>query len=134
MRTTCYELHNRKVICLDGDGAAIMHLGALSTIGTQKPQNMIHIVLNNGSHDSVGGQPTVGRKINLCPAALACGYDHALSVVEPEALLSNLQIVFASAGTVFIEVIVSKGSRPDLGRPTSSPIENKKSFMELLEE
>ena len=125
---------DRTVICIDGDGAAIMHLGALSTIGTQKPQNMIHIVLNNGAHDSVGGQPTVGRKINLCAAALACGYDQALSVAAPEALLSNLKIAFASPGTVFIEVMVSKGARPDLGRPTSSPIENKKAFMTLLEE
>ena len=125
---------DRTVICIDGDGAAIMHLGALSTIGTQKPQNMIHIVLNNGAHDSVGGQPTVGRKINLCAAALACGYDQALSVAAPEALLSNLKIAFASPGTVFIEVMVSKGARPDLGRPKSSPIENKRAFMALLEE
>lgn len=125
---------HRKVVCIDGDGAAIMHLGALSTIGTQKPQNMIHIVLNNGAHDSVGGQPTVGRKINLCAAALACGYDQALSVAAPEVLLSSLKVAFESSGTVFIEVMVSKGSRPDLGRPKSSPIENKKAFMALLEE
>lgn len=125
---------HRKVVCIDGDGAALMHLGGFTTIGTQKPQNMIHIVLNNGAHDSVGGQPTVGRKINLCAAALACGYDQALSVAAPEALLSNLKIVFASPGTVFIEVMVSKGARPDLGRPKSSPIENKRAFMALLEE
>ena len=125
---------DRTVICIDGDGAALMHLGGFSTIGTQKPQNMIHIVLNNGAHDSVGGQPTVGRKINLCAAALACGYDQALSVAAPEALLSNLKIAFASPGTVFIEVMVSKGARPDLGRPKSSPIENKRAFMALLEE
>ena len=125
---------DKTVVCIDGDGAAIMHLGALSTIGTQKPQNMIHIVLNNGAHDSVGGQPTVGRKINLCAAALACGYDQALSVAAPETLLSNLKIAFASPGTVFIEVMVSKGARPDLGRPKSSPIENKKAIMALLEE
>ena len=125
---------DKTVVCIDGDGAALMHLGALSTIGTQKPQNMIHIVLNNGAHDSVGGQPTVGRKINLCAVALACGYDQALSVAAPEALLSNLKIAFASPGTVFIEVMVSKGARPDLGRPKSSPIENKRAFMALLEE
>ena len=66
--------------------------------------------------------------------ALACGYDQALSVAAPEALLSNLKIAFASPGTVFIEVMVSKGARPDLGRPKSSPIENKRAFMALLEE
>ena len=124
---------HRKVVCIDGDGAALMHLGGLSTIGTQKPKNMVHIVLNNGAHDSVGGQPTVARNINLCAVALACGYDQALSVAAPEALLSNLKIAFASPGTVFIEVMVSKGARPDLGRPKSSPIENKKAFMALLE-
>ncbi|MGI5089126.1 phosphonopyruvate decarboxylase [Treponema vincentii] len=124
---------DRTVICIDGDGAALMHLGGFSTIGTQKPKNMVHIVLNNGAHDSVGGQPTVARNINLCAVALACGYDQALSVAAPEALLSNLKIAFASPGTVFIEVMVSKGARPDLGRPKSSPIENKKAFMALLE-
>ena len=121
---------HHKVVCIDGDGAAIMHLGALSTIGTQKPQNMIHIVLNNGAHDSVGGQPTVGRKINLCAIAEACGYVHAACVRTQEELTAVL------TGTVvcpvFIEVIVSKGSRSDLGRPKSSPIENKKAFMEWL--
>ena len=124
---------DKTVICIDGDGAALMHLGGFSTIGTQKPKNMVHIVLNNGAHDSVGGQPTVARNINLCAVALACGYDQALSVAAPEALLSNLKIAFASPGTVFIEVMVSKGARPDLGRPKSSPIENKKAFMALLE-
>ena len=130
---------DRTVICIDGDGAALMHLGGFSTIGTQKPQNMIHIVLNNGAHDSVGGQPTVARNINLCAIAEACGYGQAVCVrtqAELAAALANAVAApdAADMAPVFIEILVSKGSRPDLGRPTSSPIENKKAFMTLLEE
>ena len=123
----------RKILCIDGDGAAIMHLGGLTTIGTQKPKNMVHIVLNNGAHDSVGGQPTVGRKINLCAVAQACGYDKVVSVKTLEELQSRLKDLCTNSGSVFIEVLVSKGARPDLGRPKSSPIENKKAFMGFLE-
>ena len=130
---------DKTVICIDGDGAAIMHLGALSTIGTQKPKNMVHIVLNNGAHDSVGGQPTAARNINLCAIAEACGYGQAVCVrtqAELAAALANAVAApdAADMAPVFIEILVSKGSRPDLGRPTSSPIENKKAFMALLEE
>lgn len=130
---------DKTVICIDGDGAALMHLGALSTIGTQKPKNMVHIVLNNGAHDSVGGQPTVGRKINLCAIAEACGYGQAVCVRTRAELTVALTNALAQPNAIdmaaiFIEILVSKGSRPDLGRPKSSPIENKKAFMALLEE
>lgn len=125
---------DKKVFCIDGDGAAIMHLGALTTVGTQKPKNMVHIVLNNGAHDSVGGQPTVGRKINLCAVAGSCGYDRVFCVKTLEELNSQLKELCTNAGSVFIEVLVSKGARQDLGRPKSSPIENKKAFMNFLED
>ena len=124
---------DKTVFCIDGDGAAIMHLGGLTAIGSQRPKNMVHIVLNNGAHDSVGGQPTVGRKINLCAVAQACGYDKVVSVKTLEELQSRLKELCTNFGSVFIEVLVSKGARPDLGRPKSSPIENKKAFMEFLE-
>lgn len=124
---------DRTVICIDGDGAVLMHLGGLSTIGTQKPKNMVHIVLNNGAHDSVGGQPTVGRKINLRAIAESCGYNHTICVRTKEELTAALTGVVADMGPVFIEILVTKGFRPDLGRPKSSPIENKKAFMTLLE-
>ena len=124
---------DKTVFCIDGDGAALMHLGGLTAIGTQRPKNMVHIVLNNGAHDSVGGQPTVGRKINLCAVAQACGYDKVVSVKTLEELQSRLKELCANSGSVFIEVLVSKGARADLGRPKSSPIENKKAFMEFLE-
>lgn len=123
---------DKTVFCIDGDGAAIMHLGGLTAIGSQRPKNMVHIVLNNGAHDSVGGQPTVGRKINLCAVAQACGYDKVVSVKTLEELQSRLKELCTNSGSVFIEVLVSKGARADLGRPKSSPIENKKAFMEYL--
>ena len=125
---------DKKIFCIDGDGAAIMHLGGLTTIGTQKPKNMVHIVLNNGAHDSVGGQPTVGRKINLCAVAQACGYDKVVSVKTIEELETQLEYLYSAGGSFLIEVLVSKGARADLGRPKSSPIENKRAFMEFLEE
>ena len=123
---------DKTVFCIDGDGAAIMHLGGLTAIGSQRPKNMMHIILNNGAHDSVGGQPTVGRKINLCAVAQACGYDKVVSVKTLEELQSRLKELCTNSGSVFIEVLVSKGARADLGRPKSSPIENKKAFMEYL--
>jgi phosphonopyruvate decarboxylase len=122
------------VTCLDGDGAVLMHTGSLAIIGSRKPRNFRHIVLNNGAHDSVGGQPTVGLQINIPSIALACGYKKALSVRN----IDGLQIALTEidkekrCGPVLIEVCVCKGARTDLGRPDSSPIENKKIFMETL--
>lgn len=126
---------DKPVFCIDGDGAAIMHLGALTTIGTQQPKNMVHIVLNNGAHDSVGGQPTTGRKIDLCAVARACGYAEAVPVSASEELAAAVRNCAekAAGGAVFLEVLVAKGARADLGRPKSSPIENKQTFMEFLE-
>lgn len=124
---------DKKVICIDGDGAALMHLGGMSTIGTQKSKNIVHIVLNNGAHDSVGGQPTVGRKVQLCAIAEGCGYEQAVCVNSQAGLAAALDAAIVATAPVFIEILVTKGSRPDLGRPSSSPIENKKAFMALLE-
>jgi len=120
----------RNVFCIDGDGATIMQMGGLATIGSRAPQNLVHIVLNNGAHDSVGGQPTVARQIDLCGIAKSCGYESVKKVETIEELenaLSNLE-----EKLTFIEVIVKKGARKDLGRPKSTPIENKKAFMEFL--
>lgn len=120
----------RNIFCIDGDGATIMQMGGLATIGSRAPKNMVHIVLNNGAHDSVGGQPTVARKIDLCGIAKSCGYEAVKKVEtisELEDALSHLEDKLT-----FIEVIVKKGARKDLGRPKSTPIENKKAFMEFL--
>ena len=115
--------------CVDGDGAVLMHLGALPAIAVQKPANLRHFVLNNGAHDSVGGQPTIARKIDLPGIARSSGYANVYSVSTPEELRGALQ---NKNGPVFIEVKVRKGNRKDLGRPKSSPQENKEAFMRIL--
>jgi phosphonopyruvate decarboxylase len=116
--------------CLDGDGAVLMHLGGLGIIGSRKPGNFRHIVLNNGAHDSVGGQPTVGQKIDLATIARACGYAEAVSSATAEELRAVLQK--KSKNPLFIEVKVRKGNRSDLGRPTSTLVENKEALMKTL--
>lgn len=122
----------RCVFCLDGDGASIMHMGGMATIGSRKLSNYVHFVLNNGSHDSVGGQPTVGREIDLCAIAVGCGYENVIKVKT----LQELEQILIDARTnnklTFVEVMVKKGARKDLGRPKSTPQDNKKAFMEFL--
>ncbi|MDR3334691.1 MAG: phosphonopyruvate decarboxylase [Treponema sp.] len=120
----------RSVTCLDGDGALLMHTGALGTIGVRKPGKYRHIVLNNGAHDSVGGQPTIAFQIDLCALARACGYRNVYAVHTKAQLHSVLSQ--AQDGTTFIEVCIHKGARNDLGRPCSTPEENKKAFMLFL--
>ena len=121
-----------QVTCLDGDGAALMHMGALAEIGTQKPPNFCHIVLNNGAHDSVGGQPTIAPFIDIPAVARACGYVHVYQVKTKEELKAILSDKHEEL--TFIEVKVKKGARKDLGRPKSTPQENKAAFMKYIEE
>jgi phosphonopyruvate decarboxylase len=119
-----------QVTCLDGDGAVLMHMGAIAAIGTKRPCNFCHIVLNNGAHDSVGGQPTIAPFIDLPAIARACGYVQVFQARTKEQLKSIL--AEKNEGLTFIEVIVKKGARKDLGRPKSSPIENKTAFMNCI--
>src|SRR5574344_1790002 len=126
------QKQKRPVYCLDGDGAAIMQMGGMTTIGTRKPHNYIHIVLNNGAHDSVGGQPTVGLKIDLGKIARACGYENTYSADTETVLQNALSDPETKSKLTFIEVKVRKGARADLGRPTSTPQENKKALMEFV--
>lgn len=123
---------DRKVYCFDGDGAAIMHMGGLAIIGSQKPSNFVHIVFNNGAHDSVGGQPTVGLLIDLPAIATACGYKAVYRVNNHEELTGILDTITHIQGPVMIEIQVCKGNRKELGRPTTTPIENKKAFMHYI--
>lgn len=123
---------DRRVVCLDGDGSAIMHMGALGVIGQSNLSNILHIVLNNGAHDSVGGQATVGHDISFPEIAVACGYREASSVDDPQALSTELKRLLDEAGPGFLEVKVSKGARSDLGRPRSTPIENRDLLMQAL--
>jgi len=123
---------DRPVFCLDGDGAVLMHMGGLATIGSHGPKNLKHVVVNNAAHDSVGGQPTVGHDIDLCAIARACGYTAALLAESPDQLRSKLGELCAADGPALLEVRIKKGARPDLGRPTRTPSHTKDRFMEFL--
>lgn len=123
---------DRQVYCLDGDGASIMQMGGMATIGSRKPSNYVHFVLNNGAHDSVGGQPTVGREVDFCEIAEGCGYENVVKVTTPEELDAVLGDAETKEKLTFVEVFVTKGARKDLGRPKSTPVENKKALMEFL--
>ena len=129
------EKHDRRIWCFDGDGATIMHMGSMAIVAEKAPNNYIHVVFNNGAHDSVGGQPTVGLKIDLPAIALAVGYKKATSVSTKEELekLLTSDLINTSNGPVFIEIRVKKGNRADLGRPTTTPIQNKEALMHFLD-
>lgn len=122
----------RRVWCFDGDGAAIMHMGSMAIVANKAPKNYVHVVFNNGAHDSVGGQPTVGLKIDLPVVARAVGYKASFSVDSKAELESVLAKVNEFEGLVFLEIKVKKGNRKDLGRPTTTPIQNKKDLMCFL--
>jgi phosphonopyruvate decarboxylase len=111
-----------------------MHLGAAAAIGERKPRNLRHILLNNGAHDSVGGQPTIAPSIDLPGIARACGYQQVYSASTKAELGTVLEHALKQEGSAFIEVRVRKGARKDLGRPGSSPEENKKALMRFLQE
>ena len=122
----------RQIFCLDGDGAIIMHMGALGIIGSKSPKNFKHVVLNNASHDSVGGQPTVGDKIDIVSIALSCRYKFADRAVTKSDLVEKLSLLKSADGPALLEVRINKGYRKNLGRPTTSPKENKEIFMKFL--
>ena len=124
---------DRKVWCFDGDGAAIMHMGSMAIVASKAPKNYVHVVLNNGAHDSVGGQPTVGLKIDLPAVAKAVGYKNTCSVDSKEDLAEALKTVVTMEGLTLLEIKVKKGNRKDLGRPTTTPIQNKEALMEFLQ-
>ena len=125
---------DKKVWCIDGDGAMLMHMGALAVIGNVSPQNMIHIVLNNNSHESVGGMPTVSNTVNICEVAQACGYKATYQSDTLQSLEDNLAKITKSKGPILLEIKCANTSRSNLGRPTTTTWENKKSFMKFLEE
>ena len=122
----------RRVYCFDGDGSSIMHMGNMAISASMKCKNYIHVVFNNGAHDSVGGQPTVGLKIDLCAVAKALGYVATYSVSTQEELLEILGTIKNMDGPVLLQICVKKGSRKDLARPTTTPLENKVALMNFL--
>lgn len=122
----------RKIWCIDGDGAALMHMGAMAVIGANAPGNLVHIVINNGAHETVGGMPTVAQKTDLVAVAKACGYPNAVSVKDFKELDTELQAAKTRRELSFVEVKCSIGARADLGRPTTTAQTNKENFMEYL--
>ncbi|WP_026473997.1 phosphonopyruvate decarboxylase [Alkaliflexus imshenetskii] len=127
------EKPEKRVYCIDGDGAVLMHMGALATVATASGvENLIHIVLNNGAHESVGGHPTAAFKVDLCGIAASCGYRQVFRIDNKSDLSGLFQKLPKFSGPIFIEVMVSLASRADLGRPKESPAMNKEAFMRFI--
>ncbi|MBO4899315.1 MAG: phosphonopyruvate decarboxylase [Lachnospiraceae bacterium] len=118
--------------CIDGDGAALMHMGAMAVIGNYKPDNLIHIVINNEAHETVGGMPTVAGSADMTKVAEACGYPHTVTVEDYESLDRELELARDRGELSFIEVKCGIGAREDLGRPTTTARQNKELFMDYL--
>lgn len=123
---------DQRIWCVDGDGAVLMHMGSMAVIGANKPKNLIHVVINNGAHETVGGMPTVAGSINLVAIAKACGYPNAVCVDNFDDLDKELKAARSRYELSLIEVKCSIGARDDLGRPTTTALENKQNFMEYL--
>ena len=123
---------HRRVFILDGDGAVLMHMGSLALMGANRPGNVIHLVLNNSAHETVGGMPTVAGQMNLPQVALGCGYPHAACVSDASSLDAALALAMARRDLMLLEVKCALGSRPDLGRPTTTAVENKRALMGKL--
>lgn len=124
---------NKKVWCIDGDGAILMHMGSMAVIGKNHPDNLVHILINNEAHETVGGMPTVAGTIDFSDIARSCGYKYAKCVDNFDDLDKELEIIKNKKELCFLEVKASLGARDDLGRPTTSAKENKEKFMEYLE-
>lgn len=124
----------RKVYCFDGDGASLMHMGNMAITASMNCKNYVHVVFNNGAHDSVGGQPTVGLKIDFCGIARSVGYKYSYSVATMEQLEAILHEMKNAEGPVFLHICVKKGNRKNLGRPTTTPIQNKEALMKFLKD
>ena len=123
---------DRKVFCLDGDGSILMHTGTLATIGYHNPKNFFHIVFNNGAHESVGGQPTVGLDVDFKKVAKGYLYENVRTVESKLDLYKALDELRNKKGSYLLEIKVAINTRKDLGRPTTTPIENKNAFMSNL--
>jgi phosphonopyruvate decarboxylase len=120
----------RRVIAIDGDGSMLMHMGALPIVGNHSSSNLVHIVLNNQCHESVGGQPTVAGEIDIEKIAIASGYKAYFCASDKGSIKDIWSSIASNSGPILFEIKIAKGSRDNLGRPTSSPLENKKAFMQ----
>lgn len=123
---------DRRVICLDGDGSFIMHMGAMPVIASLEPKNLVHVILNNQVHESVGGQPTVAGQMDLQAIATACGYKGYHLAQDQDSLKQAWQSLEELQGPQMLEIRIHPGSRNDLGRPTNTPQENKQAFVDWV--
>jgi len=124
---------NKKVFCFDGDGAALMHMGGLAVAASQKLKNYFYIMFNNEAHDSVGGQSTVAANIDFGMVAQGLGFSQVLQASNELELQKIASEILDIEGPVFLEVMIKKGARKELGRPTETPVENKVAFMEYAQ-
>lgn len=122
----------QKIWCIDGDGAVLMHMGALAVIGSSKPENLVHVVINNAAHETVGGMPTAACAVDIPAIAKACGYSNAVSASSFDELDQALAAAKAGHELTLIEAKSAIGARDDLGRPTTTALENKQNFMRYL--
>jgi phosphonopyruvate decarboxylase len=125
---------NTKIWCIDGDGAVLMHMGSLALMGYNHPNNLVHVLINNGAHETVGGMPTVASNVDFVAIAKACGYKYAISVDNFQDLDKELKKAKERNELTFLEIKSAIGARDDLGRPTTTALENKENFMNYLKE
>ena len=123
----------KRIFCFDGDGAVLMHMGALALVGSKSPENFYHVMFNNSAHESVGGLPTVMAEINISKLVDSCGYKKIFHAGNFNELKEVLPEFIKARGPVFLNIDVNISSRKDLGRPTTTPIENKCDFMKKLQ-
>ena len=123
---------SKNVWCLDGDGSFIMHMGGLAIAGQNAGDNFKYIINNNAAHESVGGQPTVSDKIDIKAILKACGFDNTYEARTKEEIAECVKKM-KSGGKSALILYTKQGSRDDLGRPTTTPIENKNAFMEEIQ-
>lgn len=122
----------KKIWIIDGDGSALMHMGSMALLGSVSPNNIVHIIINNSSHETVGGQPTVAKDIDFVKIADGCGYSNAIKVYDFDSLDKALCEAKSRNDLSLIEVKCAIGAREDLGRPTTTARENKESFMKNI--
>lgn len=122
----------QRIWCIDGDGAVLMHMGSMAVIGANAPKNLIHIVINNEAHETVGGMPTAAGTMDFVAVAKACSYPYAVCVNSYEELDRKLEYVKLNGQLSFMEIKCCIGAREDLGRPTTTTLENKENFMNFL--
>ncbi len=128
------EQPSRRIWCLDGDGAALMHLGAMAILGKKKPANLLHVVINNAAHETVGGMPVCEGALDVSAVAKAVGYARTFRADSADALDAALEAAQTCGGLALVEVMCAVGARDDLGRPTTTPQQNRDALMTYIQE